>query len=113
MGTKKEFHKFEKAVALLVEKRKKKIFTLITNPISNLTVQSCPEISRNDRSLNETIWTPKCDRLQVFDMVEEMKRKKSVNPLNANPTKLSNTLKQFGRNLCVCVCVCVCVCLRG
>ena len=71
----------------------------MTNPISNLTVQSFPEISRNDRSPNETIWTPKCDRLQVFDMVEEMKRKKSVNPLNTNPTKLSNTLKQFGRNL--------------
>lgn len=47
----------------------------MTNPISNLTVQSFPEISSNDRSPNETIWTPKCDRLQVFDMVEEMKRK--------------------------------------
>lgn len=47
----------------------------MTNPISNLTVQSFPEISSNDQSPNETIWTPKCDRLQVFDMVEEMKRK--------------------------------------
>ena len=37
--------------------------------------QSFAEIRRNDRSLNETIWTLKCDKLHVFDMVEKMKRK--------------------------------------
>ena len=47
----------------------------MTNEICNLTVESFPEIRRNDQSLNETIWTPKCDKLHVFDMVEEMKRK--------------------------------------
>ena len=50
----------------------------MTNQISNLTEQSFPEICRNDLSLNETIWTPKCDKLHVFDMVEKMKRKKFV-----------------------------------
>ena len=47
----------------------------MTNQICNLTEESFPEIRRNDQSLNETIWTPKCDKLYVFDMVEEMKRK--------------------------------------
>ena len=47
----------------------------MTNEICNLTVESFPEIRRNDQSLNETLWTPKCDKLYVFDMVEEMKRK--------------------------------------
>ena len=50
----------------------------MTDQISNLTAQTFPEIYRNDRSLNETIWTPKCDKLHVFDMVEKMKRKKFV-----------------------------------
>ena len=27
------------------------------------------------RLLNETIWTLKCDKLHLFDMVEEMKEK--------------------------------------
>ena len=47
----------------------------MTNQICNLTEESFPEIRRNDQSLNETIWTPKCDKLYVFGMVEEMKRK--------------------------------------
>ena len=37
-----------------------------------------PKIHRNDWSLNKTIWTPKCDKLHVFDMVEKMKIKKFV-----------------------------------
>ena len=49
--------------------------SVMTDQISNLTEQSFPEICRNDQSLNETIWTPKCDKLHVFDMMEEMKRK--------------------------------------
>ena len=49
--------------------------SVMTDNISNLTKQSFPEICRNDRSLNETIYTPKCDKLHVFDMMEEMKRK--------------------------------------
>ena len=43
--------------------------------ISNLTEQSFPEFRRNDRSLNETIWTPTSNKLHVFDMVEEIKKK--------------------------------------
>ena len=50
----------------------------MTDQIFNLTEQSFPEIFRNDRSLNEAIWTPKCDKLHVFDMVEKMKRKMFV-----------------------------------
>ena len=50
----------------------------MNDQISNLTEQSFPEIRRNDRSLNESIWTPKCDKLHVFDMVEKMRRKKSL-----------------------------------
>ena len=50
----------------------------MTDQISNLTEQSFPEIRRNDQSLNETIWTLECDKLYLFDMVEEMKRKKFV-----------------------------------
>ena len=50
----------------------------MTNQISSLTEQSFPEICRNDQSLNETIWTPKGDKLHVFDMVKKMKRKKFV-----------------------------------
>ena len=29
----------------------------------------------NDQSLNETIWTLKCDKLHAFDMMEEIKIK--------------------------------------
>ena len=47
----------------------------MTDKIFNLTGQSFPEICRNDLSLNETIWTWKCDKLHVFDVVEKMKRK--------------------------------------
>ena len=47
----------------------------MTDQICNLTEESFPEIRRNDQSLSETIWTLKCDKLYVFDMVEEMKRK--------------------------------------
>ena len=43
--------------------------------ISNLTKQSFPEICRNNQALNETMWTLKCDKLHVFDMVDELKRK--------------------------------------
>ena len=50
----------------------------MTDKISNLTEQSFPEIRRNDPSLNEAIWTLKCDKLHVFDMVEKIKRKKFV-----------------------------------
>ena len=52
--------------------------SVMTDQISNLTEQSFAEIRRNDRSLNETIWTPTCNKLHVFDMIEEMKRKKFV-----------------------------------
>ena len=48
----------------------------MTDEISNLIKQSFPKIHRNDQSLNETIWSLKCDKLHVFDMVDEMKRKK-------------------------------------
>ena len=50
----------------------------MTNQIFNLTQQSFPEIRRNDRSLGETIWTPKSDKLHVFAMVEKIKRKTFV-----------------------------------
>ena len=53
--------------------------SVMTNQISKLTEQSFLEICGNERSQNEIIWTPKCDRLPVFDMVEKMKREKSVN----------------------------------
>ena len=53
--------------------------SIMTNQISKLTEQSFLEICGNERSQNEIIWTPKCDRLPVFDMVEKMKREKSVN----------------------------------
>ena len=33
------------------------------------------EIRRSDRSLNETIWATNCDKLHVFDMIKEMKRR--------------------------------------
>ena len=52
--------------------------SVMTDQISNLTEQSFAEIRRNDRSLNETIWTPTCNKLHVFDMIEEMKSKKFV-----------------------------------
>ena len=42
----------------------------MTNQISNLTKQSFPEIRRNDRSLNETIWASMCNKQHLFDMVE-------------------------------------------
>ena len=48
----------------------------MTDQISNLTERSFPEICRNDQSLNGTIWTPKFDKLHVFDMLEEMKKNK-------------------------------------
>ena len=51
----------------------------MTDQISNLTKQSFPEICRNNGSLNETVSTLKCDTLHVFDMVDELKRKKFVN----------------------------------
>ena len=47
----------------------------MTDQISNLTEQCFPEICRNDQSLNETIWTLKCDKLHAFDMMEEIKIK--------------------------------------
>ena len=47
----------------------------MANQISNLTEQSFAEIHRNDLSLNENIWTLNCDKLYLFDMVEEMKRR--------------------------------------
>ena len=50
----------------------------MTKQISNLTEQSFPEIHRNNQSLNETIWTPPCNKLQVFDMVEEIIKEKSL-----------------------------------
>ena len=50
----------------------------MTKQISNLTEQSFPEIRRNDQSLNETIWTPTCNKLHVFDMVEEIIKEKSM-----------------------------------
>ena len=42
--------------------------SVMTEKISNLTEQSFPEIRRNDRSLNEAIWTLKCDKVHVFDV---------------------------------------------
>ena len=50
--------------------------SVMTDQISNFTEQSFSEIRRNVRSLDETIWTPTCNKLHVFDTVEEMKRKK-------------------------------------
>ena len=52
--------------------------SVMMDKISNLTGQSFPEICENDWSLNETIWTWKCDKLHVFDVVEKMKRKEFV-----------------------------------
>ena len=49
--------------------------SVITDQISNLTEQSFPEICRNELSLNDTIWALKCDKMHVFDMVDESKRK--------------------------------------
>ena len=62
----------------------------MNDQISNLTEQSFPEIRRNDRSLNESIWTPKCDKLHVFDMVEKMRKKKvcSLYVISARKQKL-------------------------
>ena len=48
---------------------------VMTDHISDLTEQSFPEIRRNDRSLIETIWTLKCDKLHVFNMVDEVGKK--------------------------------------
>ena len=53
--------------------------SVMTDQISNLTQQTFPDICSNDRSLNKTVWTLKCDKLHVIDMVEEIKRKKFVN----------------------------------
>ena len=40
---------------------------VMTNHISNLIKQSFPEICRNDRSLNETIWTLKCGKSLLIE----------------------------------------------
>ena len=59
--------------------------SVMTDQISNLTQQSFPEIHRNRslrdylQSLNETIWTLKFHKLHVFNMVDEMERKKFFN----------------------------------
>ena len=50
--------------------------SVMTNQISNLTEQSFLEICRKDQSLNETVWTLKYDKLHVFDLVDELKRKR-------------------------------------
>ena len=50
--------------------------SVMTNQISNLTEQSFLEICRKDQSLNETVWTLKYDKLYVFDLVDELKRKR-------------------------------------
>ena len=42
--------------------------------LNNLFLKFCG----NDWSLNETILTPKCNKLHVFDMAEKMRRKKFV-----------------------------------
>ena len=52
--------------------------SVMTDQISNLTQQTFPDICSNDRSLNKTAWTLKCDKLHVIDIVEEIKRKKFV-----------------------------------
>ena len=52
--------------------------SVMDNQISHLTEQSFSEICINDRLLNETIWTSKHGKLNLFDLVEEMKRKKFV-----------------------------------
>ena len=49
--------------------------SVMDNQISHLTEQSFSEICINDRLLNETIWTSKHGKLNLFDLVEEMKRK--------------------------------------
>ena len=49
--------------------------SVMTDQVSNLIKKYFPKIRRNERSLIETINTPKCDKLHVFDMMEEMKRK--------------------------------------
>ena len=52
--------------------------SVMTDQISNLTQQTFPDICSNDRSLNKTVWTLKCDKLHVIDIVEEIKRKNFV-----------------------------------
>ena len=52
--------------------------SVMTEQTFNLTEHFLLEICRNDWSVNGTMWTPKCDKLHVFDMVEEMKRRKFV-----------------------------------
>ena len=44
--------------------------SVMTDQISNLTQESFPEIQRNVKSLNETIWTLKCHKLHVFNMID-------------------------------------------
>ena len=60
---------------LLASGRNYDLPLVMTDQISNLTEQSFPEICMNDQSLNGTIWTLKCNKLYVFDMVDELKRK--------------------------------------
>ena len=60
---------------------------VMTDQISNLTKHSFPEICRNDQSLNETIWTLKSDKLQMSDMVDELKRKSLLIEYHLRATK--------------------------
>ena len=66
--------------------------SVLTDQISNLTKQSFPEIRRNDWSLNETIWTLTCNKWHVFEMVEEIKRKRFLDwILSLHATKFYET----------------------
>ena len=38
-------------------------------------LRSVIEICQNEQSLNEIIWTLKCDKLHMFGMVDELKKK--------------------------------------
>ena len=79
--------------------------SVMTSQISNLTKQSFSEICRINQSLNETIWTLKCDRLDVFDMVEEMKKKKFVNWIfSLHAAKVLGSIPQYP-NLETCFCL--------
>ena len=80
-------------VAIIIIAIKKRLLTIIakitvikivvghqvmTEQTFRLTEHFLLEICRNDWSVNGTIWTSKCSKLHVFDLVEEMKRRKFV-----------------------------------
>ena len=63
-------------------------------------MSSFPKICRNDQSL--TIWTPNCNKLHVFDMVEEMKRKKFNKILFLCTKEISAKVEAKVNSFCMC-----------